>query len=187
MLIMITALGTGAIFGVGLVIAGMLNPAKVVGFLDIFGMWDPSLGLVMAGGIIVNATGHYFVIKRNCPVFDAVEWPRHGNEWYFEWFVGQTSRLAMAACLCNRCDCGAINICGCYRHTDRTPDGYVRPACLCCGLSGWFGYCRRVRLYIRSRHLRFVTFVTAVFCGGYDVYGQRRDHRCTCKIFRVRW
>jgi len=48
----------------------MLNPAKVVGFLDIFGMWDPSLGLVMAGGILVNATGHYFVMKRNRPVFD---------------------------------------------------------------------------------------------------------------------
>ena len=71
MLMMITALGAGAIFGAGLALAGMLNPAKVVGFLDIFGMWDPSLGLVMAGGIIVNATGHYFVIKRNCPVFDA--------------------------------------------------------------------------------------------------------------------
>jgi uncharacterized membrane protein YedE/YeeE len=49
----------------------MLNPVKVVGFLDIFGMWDPSLGLVMAGGILVNATGHYFVMKRKRPVFDA--------------------------------------------------------------------------------------------------------------------
>ena len=64
MLMIITALGAGAIFGAGLALAGMLNPAKVVGFLDIFGMWDPSLGLVMAGGISVNATGHYFVMKR---------------------------------------------------------------------------------------------------------------------------
>ena len=71
MLMMITALGAGAIFGAGLALAGMLNPAKVVGFLDIFGIWDPSLGLLMAGGIIVNATGHYFVMKRNPPVFDA--------------------------------------------------------------------------------------------------------------------
>ena len=70
MVMMITALGAGAIFGAGLALAGMLNPAKVVGFLDIFGMWDPSLGLVMASGIIVNATGHYFVMKRNRPVFD---------------------------------------------------------------------------------------------------------------------
>jgi len=71
MLMMITALGAGAIFGAGLALAGMLNPAKVVGFLDIFGVWDPSLGLVMAGGILVNATGHYFVMKRKRPVFDA--------------------------------------------------------------------------------------------------------------------
>ena len=66
----ITALSAGAIFGAGLALAGMLNPAKVVGFLDIFGMWNPSLGLVMAGGILVNATGHYFVIKRHRPVFN---------------------------------------------------------------------------------------------------------------------
>lgn len=70
MLMIITALGAGAIFGAGLALAGMLNPAKVVGFLDIFGMWDPSLGLVMAGGILVNATGHYFVMKRHRPMFD---------------------------------------------------------------------------------------------------------------------
>ena len=56
------ALGAGAIFGAGLTLAGMLNPAKVAGFLDIFGMWDPSFGLVMMGGILVNATGHYFVM-----------------------------------------------------------------------------------------------------------------------------
>ena len=66
----ITALSAGAIFGAGLALAGMLNPAKVVGFLDIFGMWDPSLGLVMAGGILVNATGHYFVMKRHRPMLD---------------------------------------------------------------------------------------------------------------------
>ena len=70
MLMIITLLGAGAIFGAGLALAGMLNPAKVVGFLDIFGMWDPSLGLVMSGGILVNATGHYFVMKRHRPMFD---------------------------------------------------------------------------------------------------------------------
>ena len=68
---MIIALGTGVIFGAGLALAGMLNPAKVVGFLDVFGMWDRSLGLVMAGGIVVNATGNYFVMKRKRPIFDA--------------------------------------------------------------------------------------------------------------------
>ena len=80
MLMIITALGAGAIFGAGLALAGMLNPAKVVGFLDIFGIWDPSLGLVMAGGILINATGHYFVMKRHRPMFDTrFELPTSNN------------------------------------------------------------------------------------------------------------
>ena len=44
---LITALIIGAVFGIGLAIAGMLNPSKVVGFLDVFGDWDPSLAFVM--------------------------------------------------------------------------------------------------------------------------------------------
>ena len=80
MLMIITALGAGAIFGAGLTLAGMLNPAKVVGFLHIFGMWDPSLGLVMDGGILVNATGHYFVMKRHRPMLDTrFELPKLNN------------------------------------------------------------------------------------------------------------
>jgi len=80
MLMIITALSAGTIFGAGLALAGMLNPAKVVGFLDVFGMWDPSLGLVMAGGILVNATGHYFVMKRHRPMFDTrFELPTSNN------------------------------------------------------------------------------------------------------------
>ena len=45
---------TGALFGVGLVVAGMTNPAKVVGFLDLAGAWDPSLALVMVGAMLVR-------------------------------------------------------------------------------------------------------------------------------------
>ena len=44
---LITALIIGAVFGIGLAIAGMLNPSKVSGFLDVFGDWDPSLAFVM--------------------------------------------------------------------------------------------------------------------------------------------
>lgn len=44
----------GLIFGIGLIISGMANPAKVVGFLDLAGSWDPSLALVMAGAIGVS-------------------------------------------------------------------------------------------------------------------------------------
>jgi len=68
---LITALIIGAIFGIGLAIAGMLNPAKVVGFLDVFGDWDPSLALVMGGGVLVNAIGLRFVLKREAPIQSA--------------------------------------------------------------------------------------------------------------------
>ncbi len=60
---------SGLIFGFGLALAGMLNPSKVQGFLDIFGVWDPSLAFVMGGGIMVNAIGYYFVLKRDKPLF----------------------------------------------------------------------------------------------------------------------
>ena len=60
---------SGLIFGFGLALGGMLNPSKVQGFLNIFGVWDPSLAFVMGGGIIVNAIGYYFVLKRDKPLF----------------------------------------------------------------------------------------------------------------------
>ena len=48
------ALIVGLIFGLGLILSGMTNPAKVIGFLDLAGHWDPSLGFVMAGAIAVS-------------------------------------------------------------------------------------------------------------------------------------
>ena len=50
----VTAVISGIIFGVGLILSGMTNPAKVTGFLDLAGRWDPSLGLVMGGAILVG-------------------------------------------------------------------------------------------------------------------------------------
>lgn len=47
----LTALLAGLVFGLGLIVSGMANPAKVLGFLDLAGAWDPSLALVMAGAI----------------------------------------------------------------------------------------------------------------------------------------
>ena len=67
----IASLLSGLIFGVGLSLAGMLNPSKVVGFLDIFGLWDPSLVFVMAGGIAVNTAGHFFFIRKGQPWFSS--------------------------------------------------------------------------------------------------------------------
>ena len=67
----IYSLLSGLIFGVGLSLAGMLNPSKVVGFLDIFGLWDPSLAFVMAGGIAVNATGYFLFVRKGQPWFSS--------------------------------------------------------------------------------------------------------------------
>lgn len=62
-------LAIGALFGGGLAISGMLNPSKVAGFLDLFGVWDPSLAFVMGGGVVVNFIGHRIVTKRSAPLF----------------------------------------------------------------------------------------------------------------------
>ncbi|MES2237961.1 MAG: YeeE/YedE family protein [Rugosibacter sp.] len=55
----------GLVFGLGLIISGMANPAKVHGFLDVAGAWDPSLALVMLGGILVASIGFLFARKRS--------------------------------------------------------------------------------------------------------------------------
>ncbi|ANG64112.1 hypothetical protein A8C75_17630 [Marinobacterium aestuarii] len=62
---------TGALFSAGLMISGMINPAKVIGFLDVFGDWDPSLAFVMAFAVLVYAIGLRFVLKRPKPLFEA--------------------------------------------------------------------------------------------------------------------
>jgi len=58
------ALITGLVFGIGLIVAGMTNPAKVLGFLDLAGRWDPSLALVMAGAILVALPAFRFAARR---------------------------------------------------------------------------------------------------------------------------
>ena len=59
-----SALMAGLVFGLGLIVSGMANPAKVLGFLDLFGRWDPSLAFVMAGAIAVAAPAFAFVGQR---------------------------------------------------------------------------------------------------------------------------
>ena len=63
------ALVAGVIFGVGLTISQMVNPSKVIAFLDLFGNWDPSLAFVMGGALIVTALGYHWVMKRDKPVY----------------------------------------------------------------------------------------------------------------------
>lgn len=54
----------GLVFGIGLLVSGMVNPAKVLGFLDLAGRWDPSLGLVMAGAVAIGAIGFAIAGRR---------------------------------------------------------------------------------------------------------------------------
>ena len=63
----------GALFGVGLLVSGMTNPAKVIGFLDFAGAWDPSLMLVMAGAIAVYLPAFRIMRRRDFPIV-AREW-----------------------------------------------------------------------------------------------------------------
>lgn len=58
------ALMAGFVFGIGLILAGMVNPAKVIGFLDITAAWDPSLAFVMLGAIAVGAIAFAIAKKR---------------------------------------------------------------------------------------------------------------------------
>lgn len=60
----ILALFSGSIFGLGLTISSMTNPDKVLGFLDLFNNWDPSLAFVMGGAIIITAP-MLFVLTKN--------------------------------------------------------------------------------------------------------------------------
>lgn len=58
----------GALFGLGIVVSGMGNPAKVVNFFDVTGAWDPSLMFVMGGALAVTAVGFHFVLRRRAPL-----------------------------------------------------------------------------------------------------------------------
>jgi uncharacterized membrane protein YedE/YeeE len=64
----IVALVAGLAFGMGLIVSGMANPAKVLGFLDLAGKWDPSLALVMAGAIAVGAAGFALAAPREMSI-----------------------------------------------------------------------------------------------------------------------
>jgi uncharacterized membrane protein YedE/YeeE len=81
---------SGALFGAGLMLSGMTDPAKVIGFLDAFGVWDPSLALVMGGAIAIAL-----------PAF-AMAKKRHTS------FLGDTMRLPTAKQIDRRLIAGAL-------------------------------------------------------------------------------
>ena len=65
----ILCLISGLLFGFGLAISNMINPAKIIGFLDITGNWDPSLAFVMGGAVCVTAITFRLILKRSAPIF----------------------------------------------------------------------------------------------------------------------
>ena len=71
---MFTALGSGLLFGLGLSISEMVNPEKVLGFLDLFGDWDPSLMFVMGAGVVVTLSSFRRILKKNRPFYNDRFW-----------------------------------------------------------------------------------------------------------------
>lgn len=67
----LSAFLTGAIFGLGIVISGMGDPAKVQNFFDLFGTWDPSLAFVMGGALLIFVPGYFILVRpRPAPVLE---------------------------------------------------------------------------------------------------------------------
>jgi uncharacterized membrane protein YedE/YeeE len=70
----------GLLFGLGLILSGMTDPGKVIGFLDLFGLWDPSLALVMGGAIAVGFFAFALAKKRTTNFFGGVlRFPANNN------------------------------------------------------------------------------------------------------------
>ena len=67
----IVSLFCGIVFGIGLVISEMINPAKVLGFLNLFDKWDPSLAFVMVGALIVSTPLYHLFKNKDKPLFNS--------------------------------------------------------------------------------------------------------------------
>jgi uncharacterized protein len=72
----LASFGCGLLFGIGLLVSGMTQPSKVLGFLDILGAWDPTLAFVMAAALIVSFVGFRVARQRAKPILAAEHrWP----------------------------------------------------------------------------------------------------------------
>ena len=67
---LVYAVFTGLVFGIGISISGMIDPAKVLNFFDVAGTWDPSLAFVMGGALLVTFLGYRLVWRRETPLFE---------------------------------------------------------------------------------------------------------------------
>jgi uncharacterized protein len=79
-MLLVASLGCGFLFGLGLLISGMVQPAEVLGFLDIFGAWDPSLGVVMAAALAISNAGFALARRRQRPILSPrSSWPNRAD------------------------------------------------------------------------------------------------------------
>ncbi len=67
----LVALLSGIIFGLGLALSQMIDPNKVINFLDVTGNWDPSLAFVMIGALVVTMISFRFILKRSTPILSS--------------------------------------------------------------------------------------------------------------------
>jgi uncharacterized membrane protein YedE/YeeE len=74
--LLVASFACGVLFGIGLVVSGMSQPTKVLGFLDLFGRWDPTLAIVMAAALAVAYPGYALARRRAEPFCaPACQWP----------------------------------------------------------------------------------------------------------------
>ena len=86
---LLSALLIGLLFGMGILVSGMCDPAQVLNFFDVAGPWDPSLAFVMAGGLAVNLVGYRLAFARTEPVL--------GGQFELPATTPVTSRLLLGA------------------------------------------------------------------------------------------
>ena len=79
-MIVLSSFVCGLVFGLGLLVSGMTQPDKVLGFLDVFGRWDPTLAFVMAGALAASTAGYAVARWQSRPVFAAEHlWPTRND------------------------------------------------------------------------------------------------------------
>ncbi len=97
----------GLIFGVGISMSGMANPAKVINFFDVAGSWDPSLALVMGGAVIVAFVGYKLVLSRPNPVYGPV-FDIPANRWIDARLIGGSAVFGIGWGIAGFCPGGAL-------------------------------------------------------------------------------
>ena len=88
--LIVASFACGLIFGTGLLISGMTQPDKVLGFLDIFGAWDATLAFVMAGAVAVTAAGFALARRRGSPVLAATAFGRRATTSTRRWCAARS-------------------------------------------------------------------------------------------------